>query len=163
MSPHWLACSQGTVNTVDSVSSCGWMVGLRKKVRTHSQDTCSNPFGASEVCQSTSKYYVKTLPEARPFPELTLVLPFSGVLQISAGAQPSSANVNPKDTAPSSCYHGDLLCSLFPVEFLAPRDHALSLSHCSSLVQRKFHSIALPPGTRDMCLLLQSLFLSVLI
>lgn len=101
ISPRWLACLgySDRCGLRDPLVG-GWYDLDGKKDRAQSQDTCSNPFGASEVGWSTCGHYVKTLSEARPFPELTLALPFSARLQFAA-AQPLSTNLNPKDRAPT--------------------------------------------------------------
>lgn len=61
-------------------------------------------------------------PKARPFPELALGLPFSAMLQLLAGAQPLSGNLNPKDRGPdrghvsmvTCCAHFSLESNWYP-------------------------------------------------
>lgn len=103
-------------------------------------------------------------PKARPFPELALGLAFSVMLQLLAGGQPLSVNLNPKDRGPNRghvsmvtcCTHFSLGSNCYPEIMPFPQVTAAAWLQDNSTAKS---SQQVP----TICVCFYNLYLSVLI
>lgn len=83
-----------------------WGAGMTQKERKSELRV----FGFQESAGQLLDTMPRCPPKARPFPELALGLPFSVMLQLLAGAQPLSVNLNPKDRGPNRGHVSMVTC-----------------------------------------------------